>query len=238
VAAQQFAPVELAGYQPLEGRRQLVQWVFIALIAASLVAVVFDAIQIEIASRAIAGESVSREELEASDSRQAVIALVVLGLWVIAAVAFIRWFSAAYRNVGAFGHTHRFRTGWAVGGWFVPILSFWRPKQIANDIWRGSDPAVPPHLDVWSRPVPALFGLWWAAWIIGLFVSRAAFRSGLTASTAEELQTAAALDAIGFLIDITAATLAILVVRRTTVRQTTCAAQLRSVPMHEERVAA
>lgn len=221
-------PAVLAGYRDLEGRSQMVQRVFVAVIIASAVAIVFDVMQIGIAARIVAGEYVSSAELEASDNRQAIIALVVLGLWVVAAIVFIRWFAAAYHNVAAFGHELRFKTGWAIGGWFVPILSFWRPKQIANDIWRGSDPAAPRHVDIWSRPVPTLFGLWWAAWIIGLFLSRAAFRSGLSASTAEELQTAAMLDALGFAIDIAGAALAIVVVRRTTARQTACAAHLRS----------
>ncbi len=31
----------------------------------------------------------------------------------------------------------RYGHGWAIGGWFVPILNFWRPMQVVNDVWRA-----------------------------------------------------------------------------------------------------
>jgi hypothetical protein len=36
----------------------------------------------------------------------------------------------------------RWSAGWAIGAWFVPVLSLVRPKAILNDIWRASDPRV------------------------------------------------------------------------------------------------
>ena len=36
----------------------------------------------------------------------------------------------------------RYGNGWAIGAWFVPILSLVRPKQMANEIWRGSERGV------------------------------------------------------------------------------------------------
>ena len=50
-------------------------------------------------------------------------------------VAFLVWFSRAYRNLDALDLPRRYGTGWAIGGWFVPFLNFARPKQVADDIW-------------------------------------------------------------------------------------------------------
>ena len=181
--------------------------------------------------RVVTGDPVTDAEIEANDSRQMTVGVLVLALWVAAAVVSIRWFHAAYRNMRAFGLNLRFRPGWSIAAWFVPVLNLWRPKQIANDIWRGSDPALPVHLDPWSRPVPALVGFWWAAWIVGLLVSRGAFRSSFSASTAEEFRTAAIVDLVGLAIEIAGAVLAIVFVRRATARQDARVAELRATGM-------
>jgi hypothetical protein len=67
---------------------------------------------------------VGNAELERNDARQQLVGLAQLALWIACAIAFIRWLRAAYRNVdvvapGLRRHGH----GWAIGGWFVPILS-------------------------------------------------------------------------------------------------------------------
>ncbi|HXF98880.1 MAG TPA: DUF4328 domain-containing protein [Gaiellaceae bacterium] len=202
----------------------------IALVVANLIAIGSDGAEIALMDRLIAGERVTDGEIQANDNRQMVIGLILVALWLVAAVVFIRWFHAAYRNLRAFGLELRFRPGWSIGAWFVPFFNLWRPKQIANDIWRGSDPNLPRHLDPWSRPIPPLLGLWWAAWIASILVSRGAFRSSLSASTAEEFRTAAVVDIVGLTIEIAAAVLAIAFVRRATARQEGRAARLELTP--------
>ena len=81
---------------------------------------------------------------------------------------FIWWLRRATANVRALGaEDQRYGTGWAVGGWFVPILSFWRPLQIANQAWRASDPSVPRgnSRDWKSLPVSGLLIFWWLSWL-------------------------------------------------------------------------
>ena len=57
-----------------------------------------------------------------------VLALIVTG------TVFIVWTRRVYRNLAPLGTSPRFRPGWAIGGWFVPVLNLWRPKQILNDV--------------------------------------------------------------------------------------------------------
>jgi hypothetical protein len=45
---------------------------------------------------------------------------------------FVWWFQRAYRNLVK----REIHPAWAYVGWFVPIVSLWKPKQIANRIWR------------------------------------------------------------------------------------------------------
>jgi hypothetical protein len=93
----------------------------------------------------------------------------------IAGVGFMAWLSRAYRNLPRRGFADlRFGPGWAIGAWFVPILNLFRPKQIANDVWRGSDGS--PERDSlvsWrERRVAPLVHWWWGCLIFGSVLSR------------------------------------------------------------------
>jgi hypothetical protein len=75
-------------------------------------------------------------------------------------VVFLTWFYRARRNAIVFGWRQRLSAGWAIGGWFVPVIFLWFPYMIMADIWRsGLAPA--------ERPRPAVLpGAWWACWIL------------------------------------------------------------------------
>ena len=104
-------------------------------------------------------------ELVASNDRVELLNGITIALFVITGICFIAWFATAYSNLPALGIERRFGTAWAVGGWFVPVLSWWRPKQLANDLWESVDAAR--GIDAQgSRSV--LLGCWWAAWIASL----------------------------------------------------------------------
>ncbi|GAA3048737.1 hypothetical protein GCM10020000_31370 [Streptomyces olivoverticillatus] len=60
------------------------------------------------------------------------------------AILWVIWFRRARLNAELFAPgTQRFGSGWAVGAWVTPVVSFWFPKQMANDIYRASAPAGP-----------------------------------------------------------------------------------------------
>ena len=163
---------------------------------------------------------VTDDELEATDLRQGIVALVQFAIFVWAVVAFIRWFHRAYRNIEALGASLRFRKGWAIWGWFVPIWGLFRPKQIANDIWRVSKPDAGGHQVTYEeRPVPAFFLVWWAAYVISNFAYNTSLRLTFRAETIEEYSDAAVATMIADSVSVVAGIFAILVVRRSTERQ-------------------
>jgi hypothetical protein len=230
--------------RPLESPARWAVIGLVAVIVSDIVAIGSDLLEIRLMNRLLTGEEVSLETLDNNDLRQGIVALVVLAAFVVSAVLFIRWFHRAYSNLPALDVTTRFKRGWAIWAWFVPILWFWRPKQIANDIWRGGFPSPQP-MAITRTEVPGLLGFWWAAWIIGGFAytrstlaylnTPPADDAGLSAllgdtEGASDIRYAAILDVVASGIDIAAAVLAILVVRALTSRQVQRARVLATDP--------
>jgi hypothetical protein len=139
----------------------------------------------------IDGRLVSYDSLDNAVKSQSIVGTVYGGLELVAAVLFLVWFYRAYRNLTAFGIADlRFSHGWAVGGWFIPIFNFIRPKAVANDVWKGSERAAAGSLDGWREaPLAPLVNWWWGVWIAGVLIGLAAFRLH-PAVTADDLLTA------------------------------------------------
>lgn len=131
-------------------------------------------------------------------------------------IAFAVWTLRVYSNLEPLGADQpRYGKGWAIGGWLVPVLNYWRPKQIVNDAWRAADPALPLGRNrEWpGRPVASLLDWWWA-----LFVASSL---GVVATVLLPVSAGTAL--VAMLVDaarIGAAVLAAAVVNRLSRRQT------------------
>ena len=99
---------------------------------------------------------------EANDTRQRVIALAQFTLYLVTAVVFLTWVYRANRNARALGARNmRFTPGWAVGWYFIPIMSLWKPFQAMREIWQAS--AQPGNWQ--STQTPPLLGWWWALFL-------------------------------------------------------------------------
>ena len=148
----------------------------------------------------------------------------------LAAAFFIAWFYRAYRNLPRRGMSDlRFAPGWAVGSWFVPILALVRPKQIANDIWRGSA-ACPAATSSWQNGDPGpVLNWWWGVWVAGSILGAIGghvandateHSSGVVVRSAlESERTGLYVDQAASLLLIAAAVLAIVVIRKVTAMQ-------------------
>lgn len=147
---------------------------------------------------AVRGAPVADAELAASELRLGLLSVALLAVLIATMPVFIIWFHRLYTNLPALGATQlRFGRGWAIGAWFVPILNLWRPKQIADDIWRASDPDVQIASGAqWrQRPVAGIVHLWWGLYLLSNLVSQAVLRFSLDAEGAAELRTRALAEA-------------------------------------------
>jgi hypothetical protein len=166
---------------------------------------------------------------EVSLARVATAGVAELVIYAIGAAAFLYWFRGACANLRALGGGRlRYGTGQVVGFWFVPVLCFWRPKQIADQLWIASDP------DLVGRPkdaqprrrVPAFIHAWWVLWVAG--VVAALVYSQLPAGSLEQERAAIAVLAGAEAAQLAAGFLAIAFISRLTRRQEERARRLRA----------
>jgi hypothetical protein len=78
----------------------------------------------------------------------------------ITVIAFLVWFRRAKINAEHGDSEQRYGRGWAIWGWIVPVLNFWIPFQIMDDLLRASRPR-------WSRSTKTWLPLsWWTSWLL------------------------------------------------------------------------
>ncbi|HEX6348402.1 MAG TPA: DUF4328 domain-containing protein [Candidatus Dormibacteraeota bacterium] len=174
----------------------LVQLAFAALIAGDVIFVPGEVL-------VLMGFTGPGDQLGAGDVVAGIGGLIYLGAHIATIVLFLLWIHRAYRNLGPLGAQGlRHSPGWAVGWWFVPFASLWKPYQVMREIWWHS--AGPGR--AWT-----LLKVWWAAWLISNWVGNFASRMPGPAG-----HVAAICDAGSH---VAAAMLAVLVVRRLTAWQ-------------------
>ena len=222
----------LEGYLPLRrparrARRAL--WVSILLALASAAANLGDTR----AARLVVGDASGTGDLYLW------VGVVQAGWFVITAWLWLAWFRRAYLNLPALGARRlRFRPWWAVGAWLVPVFSLFRPKQVLNDVWRASDPDLPPdQADAWRRrPVAELLGWWWLVFLASVLVRSITTEAvhaaadfmllGLLPEQFDRFQASAGMQVLADLLTVVCGLLALRVVRRTTARQDERAARV------------
>jgi hypothetical protein len=200
----------------------VVAGLLVANLLVDIVAAFSDLAELDLLNRIAARQPFTIAEANASDTRQGVIGIAQTLLAIGTGVAFIIWLHRAYSNLPTLGVPDlRYRRWWAIGGWFIPIWWSFRPKQLVNDVWRGSDPSLPEWAGgLWhQRPVPAWWIVWWLAFVMSNQIGSRVFVLAFGAETLPELQTVSRLYLATDILDALAAILAVFVVRSASARQ-------------------
>jgi hypothetical protein len=134
----------------------------------------------------LASAPYSLEDAEANDTRQRVLGITYLALFIVTVVAVSIWTYRANANARALGAGDMtFTPGWAVGWYFVPIASLWKPYQAMVEIWRASRNPADWQNETGTPALPR----WWLFWIIAGFAGNFALRHSQSASTLDQLTT-------------------------------------------------
>jgi hypothetical protein len=142
---------------------------------ATLVAILFRALEFKLLSDIAAGVYAGRDDLMQiatdSDARVVTSGYVRAGLFILTSIPFGMWIYRANKNARALGaEGMRHSAGWAVGSYFVPIVNFFAPFTAMREIWRASaDPGN------WTAaPGTPLLGWWWFLWLAAAISGQAA----------------------------------------------------------------
>ncbi|MDD5700742.1 MAG: DUF4328 domain-containing protein [Dehalococcoidales bacterium] len=196
-------------FSSLNGLSIWVMWIFVILAILDIVAVISGYAQADLLHRAMNGGIITQSEAAANDTRQAVIGFSQTALFIISGIVFLVWIHRAYKNLTSFNAFGlRFTPGWAVGWFFVPIMSLFRPYEVVSEIWKVSNSGLDEATPLKSTS-SSIIGWWWAFFLISNILSQIALRIVLKGETASELLTSTyfyivsdAIDVVGIIITI------------------------------------
>ncbi|MEU5956982.1 DUF4328 domain-containing protein [Streptomyces sp. NPDC047525] len=162
-------------------------------------------------------------EAERADTLYSVSGYLQTAALVATCVVFLCWFHRVRVNAEVFEpYIHSKTRGWTVGSWFVPVVNLWFPRRIALDIWDASgDRSVALDRtmtlgDSSARATHPLINGWWTLWVASLLVGRWASSGYWAAEEPDEVDAAVSGLMLADVVDIAAAVMAILFVRRLT----------------------
>src|SRR5258708_611842 len=203
-------------------RAFLVAGCFTLYVLISLVSIVVDTFQIGPSPKAPAVLRTQPAEVISGGVLMLLIRVSLAGVALLTAVSFLTWIYRAHENLKSLGATDlKYSPGWAIGGFFVPILNIVRPYQVVTEIWKASGSGVGrPGRTNWTyEKTPVFIGLWWGSWLILGFLRSFSTVLVLGAGEVNQLAVASRFLLVHDVISIVSAALAMTVVLKINARQ-------------------
>ncbi len=158
------------------------------------------------------GLYVTDEAISSNDLRVGLLSLVYVLIYIISVVTFIRWFRRAYNNLAARTSIDH-GEGWAAGGWFVPIISLFRPYTIMKELFQKTDRIIANKTGSETKNNHlTLIGFWWALWLIVGYIGNYSLKTMFKEDTIETLSKSTLADIATSIGEIPIGILAILII--------------------------
>jgi hypothetical protein len=186
--------IEDDGFRDLDKFTGALTWLLRAGVLLSALSLISSWMQLELLSRPY-----TQEEGDANDSREGLIGILALLVFIPTLITFGRWIVLAHRNLPALGaRTLDFTPGWALGWFFIPIANLWKPYQAMRSLWLHSRSVHRPEAEetTWVLPV------WWTMWLVSASLGNAAMRATLRADTIEELLISTRIELVSCAVDV------------------------------------
>jgi Domain of unknown function (DUF4328) len=166
---------------------QRLLWISVVVACIALVDDIAEFMQVQLGQ-------LTADQVANNDPVQGIIGLLQSGIGIVTGITFLKWVYRAYKNIKGFGAEGlRFSPGWAVGYYFIPILSLIRPVQVMSEIWRASDDP-----ENWPRrPGSRLIATWWTLFLLYTGVTQVSLEIVIQASTNDQWTLAAVLAILG-----------------------------------------
>ncbi|MEV6276913.1 DUF4328 domain-containing protein [Nocardia sp. NPDC051832] len=215
-------------FKPVGGLAAAVQaavWVVLAALCAELVVYIRNW---QLASEPATGLAHAQEQLRALDQTGQWLfwtSSTAVTVQLIGSLLFVVWTYRARSNAELFcAAPHRLPRAWAVAG-FLPVVNWFLPPVLVDDIQRASDPALSPD----SARLPAnsltkVVVIWWVAFVFGALLLFTGYLFGIAPRFGSEDATRAGLGVLiwlaGILVQLVAALAVTVLLRRVSAWQT------------------
>jgi hypothetical protein len=162
-------------------------WIVLAMEVISLIS---GYLQYDLLQTVANGGEISMDTANANDTREQIIAIIYLIVYLVSIITFIRWFRRAYFNLHQKITYLLHSEGWAAGSWFVPIINLYRPYQIMKELYNETKELLTKkgisfNQNFNSRSI----GWWWTLWIMSGLIGQFIFRYSTKAESIDELIT-------------------------------------------------
>ncbi|MES2285947.1 MAG: DUF4328 domain-containing protein [Bacteroidota bacterium] len=146
--------------------------VFYLLLTISIISFYSLFVQYQLLTDAKNGLGISQQAASANQMRQTVVAVVNSLLLFTSLIVFLMWVYRAYENLTNLKITSlNFTPGWAIGYWFVPIMSLYRPHTVMREVWEETQGYTFSNEEKHNITPPTLVSIWWTLNLINIFVS-------------------------------------------------------------------
>ena len=163
---------------------------FGASVLLNVVEIPQDLALIDFVEGVLRGEPVDEARAEQIESSASAVGIALGVASVGSFAALITWLYRAHSNLRRAKLPRlKYGSGWAIGGFFVPILNLARPYQVMCEVWRGTAcVAGRTQVSFWQRArVSPLVGWWWGLLLVHTAGARLTARMFLRLRTVESL---------------------------------------------------
>jgi hypothetical protein len=188
---------------------QLFIWIVMAL---DIISIFSSYLQYNLLKSLQNDEEVTDQILNSNDTREQVIAILYLIVFIISAVTFIQWFRRAYYNLNIRTNCNH-SDGWASGSWFVPIIALYRPYQIMKEMWAKTTQLIKSKTSDYIENSTVIIGLWWTLWIISNYIGKYVMKRAFKAETIENFINSTIGDIVVSIIGIPLAILTVMIIK-------------------------
>jgi hypothetical protein len=149
----------------------------LVIIAVTIVAIlyfislIFNALQYELLIDAKNGIVIPNDVAEQNDNRITAISLITTAFYLITMVVFLLWFYTAYENLSKRFKNVEHSNSWSIAAWFVPIISFFRPFSMMNELSRKTNLVLKVRKIEFPEKKP-MIGLWWFLFVNNIYISK------------------------------------------------------------------
>lgn len=141
----------------------LVNWSIVLIMITVINSIVFSAVPVS--SSELTYDNIGYVSL--------LVALINLVIVIVIGIVTFIWFYRANKNIHSFNAKDVSSPRMAVIWWFIPIANLWKPYQVAQQIWKASDPQIVlSNGTEWKKsPSSNTIKTWWLMAILSILIS-------------------------------------------------------------------